>query len=157
MCHLYLLLFPLFDLCLTSRYFHYFYLPSSMLILHPMIFPNTLHLPSPVFCSLFILHFIIRLLLYSVFCPYVPLFYFYYIFPPFVHYSLPSLSRDCQGFLNLRGFWVGYMRVGVSTISSCVLACFWECCQHLCSIHKWTITVLQAQNLPSNTNMPPAT
>ena len=45
----------------------------------------------------------------------------------------------------------------LSTIPSCVPALFWECHQYLQSVCKQTITVLQARNLPSNTNMPPAT
>ena len=76
----YFLLFPLFDLCSTSRYFHYFCLLSSILILHPMIFPNTLHLPSSVHTS--ICH-----LLTSVFC--IPLLC---SFVPFLSLSSHHLS-----------------------------------------------------------------
>ena len=72
-CHFYLLLFPLLDLCSTSRYFHYFCLLSSVLILHPIIFQIhfVFHLPL-------ILHFIICLLPYSIFHLYVSLLCFYY-------------------------------------------------------------------------------
>ena len=38
-----------------------------------------------------------------------------------------------------------------------ILALFLEHHQYLQSVCKWTITVSQAWNLPSNTNMPPAT
>ena len=79
-----------FDLCSTSTYLHYFHLLISNLLLHPMIF-WTFVFPSSVFCSPFVLRFLDSLLPYSVF--YLMFFcsIFIIIFPPSVHYSLPSL------------------------------------------------------------------
>ena len=73
--HFYLLLFLLFDLCLTSRYFHYFHLPCLYFLLWS--FQIYFIFLSSVFCSV---HTLIHHSLTSVFhiLPYVFLFRFYY-------------------------------------------------------------------------------
>ena len=92
MCHFYLLLFPLFDLCLTSRYSHYSCLLSSIFCLYTLSYDLLNTLCLSVFCLPFSVQFIICLLPYSIFCPMFLCSVSIIIFPPFVHYSLPSIS-----------------------------------------------------------------
>ena len=91
-CHFILFLLPLFDLCLISRYFHYFHFLSSI-FQSPTLSYDLLNPLSSIFCSLFILQFLIYLLPYSIFCLMFLCSVFIIIFPPSVHYSLPSLSN----------------------------------------------------------------
>ena len=91
--HFYLLLFPLFNLCLTSQYFitSGFRFLSSILQFLFYDLPHTFL--SSIFWLLFTLLFTACLLPYSIFHLYAPLFHFYFITSPFVHYSLPSLPK----------------------------------------------------------------
>ena len=79
MCHFYLFLLPLFDLCSTSRYFHYFHSPSFVFHLPIFYFilrssKHTLsfHLLSSVLCSYFNSSFTYFCILYSTSCSFVP-------------------------------------------------------------------------------------
>ena len=89
----YLLLFPLHNLCLTSQYFitSSFHFLSSILQFPFYDLPHTFL--SSIFWFLFTLLFTAHLVPYSIFHLYAPLFCFYFITSPFVHYSSPSLPK----------------------------------------------------------------
>ena len=88
-CHFYLFLLPLFDLCSTSRYFHYFRSLSSIFCLYPVSYdlPKTICLLSSIL--LFILCLLCIPYSISMFLCSISII----IFLPSVHYSLPSLSN----------------------------------------------------------------
>ena len=87
--------YHLFDLCLTSRYFHYFCLLSSLFWSSTLSYdlPNPLSFCLSIFHPLFILWLLNCFLPYSIFHLMFLCSVSIIIFPPSIHYFLPSLSN----------------------------------------------------------------